>query len=128
MYGAYEFKASSDYIARKPNLPHYVFAIDVSLSSINSGFFYQVVQSIKMTLDYFQNPSQTSLCFLTYDVNIHFYNMPQDPNGEPNILWVGDINDPFVPYPKEKLMMNVVDDRMKIDIFLDKLVMMHNAE
>lgn len=24
--------------------------------------------------------------------------------------------------------MNVVDDREKIDIFLDKLVMMHNAE
>jgi PII-like signaling protein len=33
-----------------------------------------------------------------------------------------------VPYPKEKLMMNVVDDREKIDIFLDKLVTMHNAE
>jgi hypothetical protein len=68
------------------------------------------------------------VCFLTYDVNIHFYNMPQDPNGEPTILWVGDINDPFVPFPKEKLMMKVVEEREKIDIFLDKLLTFHNVE
>ena len=54
--------------------------------------------------------------------------MPQDPNGEPNILWVGDITDPFIPYPKDKLMMNIVSDREKIDIFLDKLLTMHNVE
>jgi len=65
---------------------------------------------------------------MTYDVNLHFYNMPVDPNGEPNILWVGDIADPFVPYPKERLMMKCVEDREKIDIFLDKLATMHNPE
>ncbi len=54
--------------------------------------------------------------------------MPQDPNGEPTILWVGDIQDPFVPFPKEKLMMKVVEEREKIDIFLDKLLSFHNVE
>jgi Sec23/Sec24 trunk domain len=81
-----------------------------------------------MSLDYFQNPDQTTVCFLTYDVNIHFYNLPTDPNGEPTILWVGDVNDPFVPYPREKLMLKVVEDREKIDIFLDKLVTLHYPE
>ena len=81
-----------------------------------------------MSLDYFVNPEQTSICFLTFDVNIHFYNLPQDPNGEPTILWVGDIDSPFVPYPKEKLMLKVVEDREKIDIFLDKLVNIHSLE
>ena len=54
--------------------------------------------------------------------------MPQDPNGEPTIIYVGDLIDPFVPLPKEKLMMKVVEDREKIDIFLDKLLNLHTAE
>ena len=43
-------------------------------------------------------------------------------------MWVGDINDPFVPYPKNKLMMKVVEDREKIDIFLDRLLTLHKVE
>jgi len=109
-------------------LPTYVFAIDVSMSSLQLGLFPQIVQSIKVCLDYFQNPEQTSVCFLTYDVNIHFYNMPKDPNGEPTIFWVGDINDPFIPFPKEKLILKVVEDREKIDIFLDKLLTYHTID
>lgn len=57
-----------------------------------------------------------------------FYNLPKDPNGEPTILWVGETIDPFVPYPREKLMLNLVQDRERIDIFLDKLSVMHNIE
>jgi hypothetical protein len=38
------------------------------------------------------------------------------------------VNDPFIPFPKEKLMMKVVEDRVKIDIFLDKLLLLHNPE
>jgi hypothetical protein len=67
-----------------------VFVIDVSQFSQPLGVFQQVVQSIKMTLDYFQNAENTTLCFITYDVNIHFYNLPLDPNGEPSIVWVGE--------------------------------------
>jgi hypothetical protein len=48
--------------------------------------------------------------------------------GEPTLLWVGDINDPFVPLPKEKLMLKVIEDRDRIDVFLDKLLNMHTPE
>jgi hypothetical protein len=61
-------------------------------------------------------------------VNIHFYNLSHDPNGEPTILWVGDIQDPFVPLPKEKLLLRIVEDREKIDLFLDKLLNLHTPE
>ena len=61
-------------------------------------------------------------------MNIHFYNLPSDPNGEPSILWVGEIVDPFIPFPREKLLLKLVDDREKIDIFLDKLLNMHTVE
>ena len=65
---------------------------------------------------------------MTFDNCLQFYNMPSDPNGEPTIMWVADVESPFVPFPKSKLMMNVVNDREKIDIFLDKLINFHNIE
>lgn len=80
-----------------------------------------------MCLDYMQNPENTSVCFITYDVNIQFYTIPLS-GGEPTLLWVGDINDPFVPLPKEKLMLKVIEDRERIDVFLDKLLNMHTPE
>lgn len=43
-------------------------------------------------------------------------------------MWVGEIIDPFIPYPREKLMLNLVRDRERIDIFLDKLINMHHLE
>lgn len=81
-----------------------------------------------MTLDYIPNAENTSICLITYDANIHFYNMNSDPNGEPTILWVGDVIDPFIPLPKEKLILKLVEDREKIDIFLDKLLNYHTME
>lgn len=44
------------------------------------------------------------------------------------MLWVSDQQDPFVPLPKSKLMLKVVEDREKIDTFLDKILTMHTLE
>ncbi len=44
------------------------------------------------------------------------------------MLLVNDQVDPFVPLPKEKLLLKVVDDREKIDAFLDKLLTLHTME
>ena len=93
-----------------------------------SGLFQSVVQSIKMCLDYFQNPEETNIAIFTFDIHIHFYSLPQDPYGEPTVLWVAEVQDPFVPYPKDKLVLNVANDRERIDAFLDKLVNLHQTE
>jgi hypothetical protein len=60
-------------------------------------------------------------------VNIQFYTIPTS-GGDPSLLWIGDINDPFVPLPKERLMLRVIEDRERIDTFLDKLLVMHTPE
>ena len=31
---------------------------------------------------------------------MQFYNIPVDPNADPTIYWVGDVDDPFVPLPR----------------------------
>ena len=79
-----------------------------------------MIQSLKLCLDYFQNPERTSVCIMTYDTNIHFYNLPNT-HAEPSVMYVGDTQDPFIPMPHEKLMMKVVEDREKVDALLDKL-------
>ncbi len=61
-------------------------------------------------------------------MNIHFYNIPRTPGGEHALLWVGDVSDPFVPFPKERLIMNVAEDREKIDMFLEKIITLHTFE
>lgn len=127
-FGAYEFKAPSTYSSRKAIDPTYVFVIDVSQFSHPLGLFQQVIQSVKMCLDYIPNAEHASICFVTFDVCIHFYQLSSHVGGDPTVLWVSDQQDPFVPLPKNKLLLKVVEDREKIDAFLDKILTMHTFE
>ncbi len=72
-FGAYEFKAPATYSARAPMKPTYVFVIDVSQFSHPIGLFPQVIQSVKMCLDYIPNAEKATICFVTFDVGIQFY-------------------------------------------------------
>lgn len=109
-------------------MPAFVFALDISSSAISSGFFHQAVNTIKQSLDYLVNGAQTDVTFMTFDQQMQFYSLPQDPNGEPSILIVADVDDPFSPAPRERLMLNAVQDRERIDAFLDKLLTMYQTE
>ena len=53
----YEYVLDNDFFADqlKPSMPAIVFAIDISSSSISSGFFHQVINTIKQSLDYLVN-------------------------------------------------------------------------
>lgn len=37
------------------------------------------------------------------------------------MLQVGDVETPFIPLPQSKLMMDIADERDRIDIVLDKI-------
>jgi hypothetical protein len=65
---------------------------------------------------------------VTFDQSMQFYHLPIDPNAEPSVFWVSDVDDPFVPFPREGLMVNVKDDRERIDAFLEKLVALYYTE
>mmetsp|Transcript_23310 Transcript_23310/g.31181 ORF Transcript_23310/g.31181 Transcript_23310/m.31181 type:complete len:80 (+) Transcript_23310:1319-1558(+) len=54
--------------------------------------------------------------------------MPQDPNAEPQILQIGDLNDPFVPLPASKLLMNVTEDSERLYALIDKIYNMYGEE
>ena len=125
-HGVMEYKIDS---TSKPTPPTFVFCIDISSTSIMNGFFYQVVQSIKQCLDSFPYPEETSLCFVTFDNQaVQFYHLPLDPNAEPTVFSMGDLDDPFIPFPRESLMVNLQNDRERIDAFTDKLVTLYYTE
>ena len=126
--GTFEYKLADNYIDTPPVKPRYVFCLDISATAIINGFFYQAISTIKQCLDFFQNPEETEVCFCTYDQAIQFYGIAQDPNDEPKIYWVGDVEDPFAPCPASTLMLSLVEDRERIDAFIDRLVLMYHIE
>ena len=54
--------------------------------------------------------------------------MPTDSNGEPLILQVGDVNDPYVPLPSSKLLMNVAEDGERLYALIDKIYNLYSDE
>ena len=44
------------------------------------------------------------------------------------ILQVGDINDPYIPMPANKLLLNVTEDRERLLALLDKVYNMYSEE
>ena len=53
---------------------------------------------------------------------MQFYVMPQDIEGEPQILQIGDVQDPFVPLPASKLLMGMgAEDCDRVYALIDKI-------
>jgi hypothetical protein len=64
------------------------------------------------------------MCLLTYDTSLTFYTVAA--SGEITLLHVGEVDDPFIPLPVQKLMMEIVNDREKIDVVIDKIYNMQS--
>jgi protein transport protein SEC24 len=84
---------------RPPMAPAYVFVIDVSLNSIQSGVFSCVIETIKdiLTNDLFANVDRTKIAFITYDSNVNFYKINPN-NGAIQQLCIGG-DQMFLPAP-----------------------------
>jgi hypothetical protein len=59
---------------------------------------------------------------VTYDATITFYNVA--PTGEISLLHVGDVESPFIPLPHNKLLLDLSEDRERIDILIEKISQM----
>jgi len=102
----------------------YVFLLDTSIYSIESGFFHQVLTSIKSCVDSLPQDKNVEMCILTFDTSLTFYNVAV--SGEISLMHVGEVDDPFIPVPLKKLMMDIVIDRERIDIVIDKIFNMYS--
>ncbi|XP_017465930.1 PREDICTED: protein transport protein Sec24C isoform X2 [Rhagoletis zephyria] len=101
--GTYEFLATKDYCRNNtpPEIPAFVFVIDVSYNTIKSGLVHllcsQVKQILKhLSVDQGQEKSKMRVGFITYNSTVHFYNIKSS-LAQPQMMVVGDVQDMFMP-------------------------------
>jgi protein transport protein SEC24 len=103
--GSYDFVASKDMISRPPQAPTYVFVINCSLDSINSGLLNTVIESVRGSLDELAVKVPTArIGIMTYDKSLYFFKYANN-SKDLNVLVVSDIDDPFSPLPNESWIL-----------------------
>lgn len=73
--GLYDIKAGSDYMARPPMPPSYIFLVDVSKDSVTSGMldFFSSVLSDVVSNQKLPGGSRAQIAIFTYDSQLHYY-------------------------------------------------------
>ena len=115
--GSVEYLAPEEYMVRPPMPPTFVFAFDVSYPAIASGLLATAIDSVRSCLDSLPGAERTQVGILTYDSNVHFYNMRAD-QSSPQMLVIPDATHPYLPQP-EDLLVNLQECRHQIDAALD---------
>lgn len=105
-----------------------MFILDISAEAHSNDLFDNVVELLTNSLDSIPNQDQTTICIITVDEYIQVYRMPDDLENGPISYQICDVHDPFLPVPKDQLMLNLTKDRAKINLLLEKLPEMHTKE
>ncbi len=119
--GTYEFETNDKYWkkGRLPNQALYIFLIETSSSSVQSGYLGAIIESIKDVVNNgaFYNGEKARVAIITYDSIVSFYAF-SDKMNQPQMLCVP--NEPvFVPTVKDHLILKAVDDKDKILAILE---------
>ncbi|CAF0708645.1 unnamed protein product [Brachionus calyciflorus] len=131
--GSYEFVATKDYCRNQtlPQTPAFIFMIDVSINSVRSGLLHVLCPYIKNVIlpnlpRDLQNPltnnqseSDIKIGFVTYDKELHFYNLKSS-LAAPQMMIVSDIEEVFVPI-LNGFLVKLSESRSVIENLLDSL-------
>ncbi|KAI1311905.1 COPII coat Sec23p-Sfb3p heterodimer component [Mortierella claussenii] len=121
--GTIEFAVPKEYWNKTPQAAAYVFAIDVSWNSIQSGMLQQCVEGLKRAIWDTNGVSRlapgTQIGFLTYDKNVHFYNLSPTLE-QAQMMVVPDVSDVFVPL-SDGFLVNPETSQALVESMLDML-------
>ncbi|KAL6721400.1 COPII subunit [Lecanora helva] len=118
-----EFVAPQEYMVRPPQPLVYLFLFDVSYNSVTSGLLATGARCILESLDRIPNADcRTRVGFMAVDSSLHFFSIPRDDseNGEPSMMVVSDLEEPFLPTPAD-LLVTLTECRENIENFLGRL-------
>eukprot|EP00052_Salpingoeca_macrocollata_P001715 m.27111 g.27111 ORF g.27111 m.27111 type:complete len:849 (-) comp11617_c0_seq1:48-2594(-) len=125
-HASVEYIATQEYCKNQkaPKAPVWVFVVDVSYNSVQSGLLGSVSQAIRELLDSFpllfeNEPSPAKISIITFDSAVHFYNLSPTLS-QPQMMVVPDVNDMFVPL-HDGLLASVTQSREVIETLLDRL-------
>lgn len=118
-----EFVAPQEYMVRPPQPLVYLFLLDVSHASVSTGLLATSARTILDSLDRIPNADRrTRIGFIAVDSSLHYFSIPkdEDPNDEPSMLVVSDLDEPFLPVPHD-LLVPLTESRQSVEGFLAKL-------
>lgn len=84
-----------------------------------------MLTSIKSCIDSLPQDEAIEIAIITYDTQLTFYQVAS--SGEISLMHVGEVEDPFIPLPLSRLMMDVLEDRELIDTVIDKIYNMYTV-
>lgn len=124
----YEFFANSDYIENSPMSSNFVFILDVTNKSINSGAVNTFIESLRSIINnhYFINEQRTFISFITFNyTGVSFYKI----NNKNNSIQIYEIggDEPFIPENKKSLIYSIDDNFEIINTILDTLDTMYSV-
>ncbi|KAF9982767.1 COPII subunit [Modicella reniformis] len=115
-----EYIAPTEYMVRPPQPLVHLFVIDVSYPSVQCGMLATAATTILESLDRIpDDEGRTKVGIITVDSSIHFYNL-NTRSGEPQMLVVSDLEDPFLPQPQD-LLCNLKECRPTLENLLNRL-------
>ncbi|KAF9992378.1 COPII subunit [Entomortierella chlamydospora] len=115
-----EYIAPTEYMIRPPQPLVYMFVIDVSYPAIQCGMVATAAATILESLDRIPNDEgRTKIGIITVDSSIHFYNL-NSASGEPQMLVVSDLEEPFLPQPQD-LLCNLSECRPTLESLLSRM-------
>ncbi|EXV06699.1 SEC23/Sec24 family protein [Metarhizium robertsii] len=130
--GTVEFVVPKEYWTREPVGLRWLFLIDVTQESFNKGFLETFCDGILAALYGGENqekdengepkrrvPEGAKVGFVTYDKDIHFYNMHPGLD-QPQMLIMPDLEDPFLPIG-EGLFVDPYESKSIITSLLTRL-------
>ena len=123
----YEIFANSDYIENSPMSSNYVFILDFTNKSINSGAIKTFFETLRYIINnkYFVNEERTFISFITFNHSgVNFYKINKKNNSIQILEISGD--EPFVPDIKKNLIFPVDDNLDMINMLLDCLENLYN--
>ncbi|RMZ78653.1 hypothetical protein DV738_g3721, partial [Chaetothyriales sp. CBS 135597] len=132
--GTVEYLVPKEYWVKEPVPLRWLFLVDVTQEAVNRGFLETVCRGINTALygdstdeaddadeatDKPQLPAGTTVGIITYDRDIHFYNLSTDLS-EPQMFVVTDLEDPFVAL-SDGLFVDPVESKSVIQSLLRSL-------
>ncbi|OLY77779.1 Protein transport protein Sec24C [Smittium mucronatum] len=121
--GSTEFVATKEFMSSQSGPSSYIFAIDVTWTSVQSGLIRSCANAIKEVLYTGVGlPLGVQFGLITYDRNVHFYNLSSNLE-QAQMLLVSDIKDVFVPL-SNGFLVDPYESRHVIEPLLDNLPQM----
>jgi protein transport protein SEC24 len=118
--GAVDYAVPADYCSRPEQEPIYVFAIDISLSAVNSGFTSASIRAVQQCLQSLPGGSLARAGIVTFHMHVHFYQVRED-SPEPVRVMLADADDPWAAIPPSHWILPVQSQISALELLLKRI-------